>query len=82
MECLGFVLLNAETYTDLLHGFYLSEVGTGGWQWQEVALIFCDCSILKLGSDDPALCGSRDVSLQLLPAEFNRPARLVCLNCN
>lgn len=40
VECLGFVLSKAETYTDLLHWFYLSEIGTGGWQWQEVALVF------------------------------------------
>ena len=62
MECLGFVLLNAKTYADLLHWFYLSEIGTGDWQWQEVALSFYDCSILKLGSDDSAMHDNRDVS--------------------
>lgn len=37
-------------------------IGTGGWQWQKVALIFYDCSILKLGSDDSAVHDGRDVS--------------------
>lgn len=81
MECLGFVLLNAETHADLFHWFYFSEIGTGGWQWQEVTLIFYDCSVLKLGSDDSAVCDSRAVYLQFLPAEFNWPARLVSY-CN
>ena len=67
------------TSMDLPHWFYLPETGAGGGPQQQVALIFCDCLILKLGSGEPACDGGYVIIDTSCLANSVGAATLVCL---